>query len=293
MRFVRRIFAATALIAAATGLSACNQPAEDRAPEVRIGPATAAVVNNEPIFLIDVELEALNQGLIGRGENFTPEHPEFARILDQLIDQRLMAQEASARKLDEDEQARHRLSIARERILGNLLLESLVADEVTQAAIREMYNEQVALQQLGDEVRLAQIVLESEAEAKEVKAKLDAGEEFTTLAFQYSNDLRTRAEGGELGWVAVDRLDQDVIGEIGNTPEGTVSDPFETEDGWILLKLQDRRQQAPKTFEEMRPDIVKFMTLTQISGILQELRGEATIDVMDLPEASATADGAE
>jgi peptidyl-prolyl cis-trans isomerase C len=287
MAMTRGITTGLAALMAAVTLQACGGSEAPARPEVRIDPATAAVVNGEPIYIIDVELEALAQGLIERGENFEPTHPEFARVLDQLIDQTLMAQEAEARGLDQDEQARHRLEIARERILGNLLLESLVASEVTQGAIRDMYEEQVALQQLGDEVRLAQIVTETEAEANEVKAKLDAGEAFATLAFQYSTDLRTRAEGGELGWVAVDRLDPELVGEVGNTPVGNVSDPFETESGWVILKLNDRRQEAPKTFEEMRPDIVKFMTLTQISKILRDLRAEGQIEVMDLPDAVA------
>jgi len=285
---ISRMFAfALALSPAMTGLSACGGNEEAPRPEVRIDPATAAVVNGEAIYIIDVELEALAQGLIERGENFEPTHPEFARVLDQLIDQRLMAQEAEARSLDRDEQARHRLQIARERILGNLLLESLVADEVTSGAIRDMYEEQVSLQQLGDEVRLAQIVTETEAEAKEVAEKLASGEDFATLAFQYSSDLRTRAEGGELGWVAIDRLDPELVGEVGNTSVGDVSAPFETNSGWVILKLNDRRKEAPKTFEEMRPDIVKFMTLTQISKILRDLRAEGQIEIMPLPDRAS------
>ena len=265
------------LLAAVVG--ACSPESSER-NVVRIDPATAAIVNGEPIFVADVELEALSQGIIGRGESFRPDDPRFPRILDQLIDQRLLAQEAERRQLDRDDQARHRLEIARERILGNLLVESLVSSEVTEEAIRKMYGEQVALRQLGDEVRIARIVLETREEADAVAARLAAGEEFAALAFQVSRDLRTRAEGGELGWVEVDSLAEPYVGEIGNTPVGSVSAPFQTEDGWELLRVQERRKKAPETLEEMRPDIVRFMTLSEINNILRELRASAEIQRM-------------
>ena len=99
------------LLAAATAallwLGACGE-SDDPRGVVRIDPATAAVVNGDPVFISDVELEALAQGIIQRGDAFGPDHPDFGRILDQLIDQRLLAPEASRRGLDQDEQSPHR-----------------------------------------------------------------------------------------------------------------------------------------------------------------------------------------
>jgi peptidyl-prolyl cis-trans isomerase C len=64
---------------------------------------------------------------------------------------------------------------------------------------------------------------------------------------------------------------------IADTQEGEVSKPFQSEDGWHILKVKDRRTRAPKTRDEMRPEIVTFLTLNEISKILRELRTKATI----------------
>ena len=140
--FKRLRAAALPLLFAAA--SCGSEPAENQ-PPLQVDAASAAVVNGAPIFVEDVELEAAAQGVIAPGEAFEPSHPDYDTILDQLIDQKLMAQEALTRGLTKEPAAQRRLQTARERILGNILVESLVAGDVTEARIAEMYEEQVAL----------------------------------------------------------------------------------------------------------------------------------------------------
>ncbi len=283
----RSICAAAAGLIALAGCTDTVETAGD--PAIRVGSVVAALVNDEPVYVSDIELEAAAQGLIDAGDVFDETHPDYALVLDQLIDQRLLAQEALRRRLDRAETARHRLEAARERILGNLLVESLVASEVDETAIREMYAEQVRLQQLDDEVRIRHILVEEEATAQEVRRKIENGEDFSTLAFEYSIDRVTRIEGGELGYVSPNALNEPFAAIIGDTAVGSVSAPFQSERGWHVLKVEDRRQKAPLTLEEMRPEIVKFLTFAQISQILRRLRVEADID-RDVGTSSSVAD---
>ncbi|MEO0982649.1 MAG: peptidylprolyl isomerase [Pseudomonadota bacterium] len=276
---------------------ACGQSGDTaREPGFRVDSATAAVINGEPIFLSDIELEAAAQGLIDAGDPFPESHPEYQIVFDQLIDQKLLAQEALRRRLDRDDGARHRLEAARERILGNLLVENLVADQVDESAIREMYAEQVRLQQLDDEVRVRHILVDTEDVAGEVRGKIDDGEDFSALALEYSKDRVTRLDGGELGYVSPNTLEEPFASVIADTSVGETSEPFETERGWHILKVEDRRQRAPLTLEEMRPEIVTFLTFHQISRILKQLRAEADIrdggappPVLSVPEDAGPA----
>ena len=274
------------------GLSACNPEASTRAPSSVIDSATAAVVNGEAIYIRDVELEAVAQGMIEPGSDFGPSHPDFPQILEQLIDQRLLAQEAVRRGLDQEPEAARRLAAGRERLLGNILVESLVASEVTEDAIDRMYEEQVKLQQLDDEVRVRRIVVETEAEAAGILIELDAGRDFAEAALEHSTDIRTRLEGGDLGWVKPNELGDPDAAMIGDTVTGGISNVFRTEMGWTILKVDERRTTPPKTKAEMRPEIITFMTFTQISDILRELRFAAEIQQRDpveiLQEAEAS-----
>lgn len=268
---------ASAILIAVLGLSACDNQASTLVTARQVDAATAALVNDEPVYISDVELEAAAQGKIEPGDPFGPDHPDFQPILEQLVDQRLLAQEAVRRGLDLDPAARRRLEAGRERLLGNILVESLVAREVTESAIDEMYTQQVKLQQLEDEVRLRHILVKTEDEAKKVAASLKSGGDFTELAFKNSTDTRTRIDGGSIGWVGPNDMMDPFPQVIGDTKTGELSEPFESEQGWHILRVDERRTRPPKTKDEMRPDIITFLTFTQISDVLTELRDAAEI----------------
>jgi len=260
------------------GLTACSPSAEQSAVNLRVDTATAVSVNGEPVYVSDVELEAAAQGIIAPGEPFTAEHPEFQKVLDQLIDQRLMAQEARRLGLENGHDARRRLKAAEERIMGNILVESLVSRQVDEEAILRMYKEQVSLQQIDDEVRMRHILVSDEATAKKVIADLKSGGDFSALAFEYSTDKKTRLDGGELGFVSPNLLEDPFPSVIANTKVSDYSQPFSTDRGWHIIQIDERRQPAPKSLEQMRPEIVSFLTFTEISKILRSLRAAAVID---------------
>lgn len=261
-------------------LAACDQlKVENSQPaSAQLDGETAAVVNGDPIYSADIELEAVAAGIISPGEIFQDDHDQYQTILDQLIDQRLLAQEAVRRNLDLEEAARHRLAITRERILGNLLVESLVATEVTEEAIRQMYAEQVRLQQLDDEVRISLITVPDEDTATAVRSEFESGTEFSALAFKYSTDAITRIEGGDLGYINPAAQEEPFASTIANTVVGEISEAFQSETDWHVLKVEDRRQAAPKTLEQMRPDIVTFLTYAQINSTLRDLRLASSIE---------------
>lgn len=264
--------AALALLA-----TACGRPVEEE-PVIQVEAATAVSVNGDPIYVSEVELEAVARGLISPGQEFGPGDENYDLVLDQLIDQKLMAQEALARGLDKGPTAERRLEVARERILGNLLVESLVASEVNEDSIEAMYKEQVALQQEDDEVSIAHILVETEAEARAIYQQIEEGATFESLVVANSLDSTTRMENGDLGYVSPNNLADPFPVVIANTKVGEVSEPFLSADGWHILKVKDRRTSPPKTRAEMRPEIVTFLTLNQVSKILRRLRTEAKIE---------------
>lgn len=266
------------LAALCLSLAGCGQNALRQDDRAEVEQTVAATVNGEPVFVEDVELEAVARGLISAGTEFGPQDDAYTLVLDQLIDQKLMAQEAEKLGLDRDPVGRRRLEMARERILGNLLVESLVSVKVTEEAIDRMYSEQVRLQQANDRVRVAHILTETEDAARALFQQIEGGATFESLVFNNSIDTRTRMENGDLGWLSPNEQAEPFPVVIANTPVGEVSPPFQTDQGWHILKVKDRRTDPPQTREEMRPEIATFLTLNEVSRILRRLRTEATIE---------------
>lgn len=263
---------------AGLSLSACGgSESTPLRPTLGTDAPVAATVNNEPIFVSDVEVEAVARGLVSAGEVFQKDNPQYKLVLDQLIDQKLIAQEALARGLDMDAASQRRLMMARERILGNLLFENLVAGEVTEARIDEIYAKQLEFLQSDDEVSIAHILLETEAEARAIHERIVAGESFDALVISHSRDAASRLLNGSLGWVSPNAEPDPIPQIIATTEAGDVAAPYQTEAGWHVLKVKDRRSPRPKTRDEMRPQIVTFLTLREIDRIVRGLRTRATI----------------
>ena len=191
------------LLAVALSLAACGKGGgAEHAPER--GDKAVARVNGETVWSSDVKREAVAQSLIGEGEPLDASSDLFRRVLDEVVDQKLLAAEALKRKLDKDPLAQRRLAAARERILGDMLVEGVVSDAVNDNAIRGLYQEQLKLAKRSEEIHARQIVLATAADAEAVKKLLASGASFQALAMERSHDAATRFNGGDLGYFTVD-----------------------------------------------------------------------------------------
>ena len=241
-----------------------------------------ARVDGTMIRRSDVEREALAQLDDAAATPPAPGSEDFERVLEELIDQRLLALEARRRDLHQSEEARRRLALAEERILGNVLVETALADAVTDETIQRIYEEQIRLIPLGEEVRARHILVQTREEAVAIKALLDAGRDFAELAVAMSEDQATRLEGGDLGYFSREGI-LPAFGAVAfATPEGGVSDPFQSEFGWHILMVVDRRRQPPPSLEALRPNIIRFYTFDQLEALIEGLRLEAEIERADL-----------
>ncbi|MCC5995993.1 MAG: peptidylprolyl isomerase [Oceanicaulis sp.] len=248
----------------ASGLRFLETPAQTAAPAARVGDSV--------ITVDDVRREARVRELSDDPGALGPDDPAFREALEALIDQRLLALEAARRGLHASPEARRRLAAAEERILGNVLVETAVADAVTDEAVRRVYEEQTRLAPPEQEVRARHILVDSREAARELLRELEDGADFAALARQYSQDPATRLEGGDLGYFTRAGILPEFARVAFAASPGEVSEPFETEAGWHVLTVIDRRAQPRPGLEAMRPSIVRFLTLQRIDGLLDDIR---------------------
>jgi peptidyl-prolyl cis-trans isomerase C len=268
-----------AALAVAVALSACGkQGGGERPPQP--GDQAAATVDGRTVWASDVKREAVAQGLIGEGEPLDVSSDLFRQVLDEVIDQKLLAAEALKRKLDKDPLAQRRLAAARERILGDMLVESVVSDAVNDNAVRGLYQEQLKLAKRSEEIHARQIVLATQAEGEAVRKLLAAGASFEALAMERSSDPATRFNGGDLGYFTTDVMPEAYEGALKSAKVGEIVGPFQIETGWALVKVEDRREEQPITLEAARPQIVRFLTYDQIRDLLEKLRSKARLTTL-------------
>lgn len=267
------------LLAAALGLAACDRGGGGDKPPER-GDQAVAKVDGKTVWASDVKREAVAQGLIGAGEPLDATSELFRRVLDEVVDQKLLAAEALKRKLDKDPVAQRRLAAARERILGDMLVESVVADAVNDKAIAGLYQEQLKLARRSEEIRARQIVVGTIPEADQIRKLLASGASFEALAMERSADAATRFNGGDLGYFTTDVMPEAYAAALNGAQKGQVVGPFQVESGWAILRVEDRREEQPIGLDEARPQIVRFLTYDQIRDLLEKLRGRSKVEVL-------------
>jgi len=266
-----------ALLTAALLTAACSRGGDNRPPEQ--GDQVVATVQDETIWASDVKREAVAQGLIGEDEALDTTSDLFRRVLDEVIDQKLLAGEAQRRRLDSSPLAQRRLEATRERILGDMLVESVVNKAVSDQAVQTLYNEQLRLAKTSEEIRVRLILSRTKPEADAVIGILGQGAGFEAVAAERSIDEATRFSGGDLGYSTLDVMPQAYADALRDKPAGSTVGPFQTEGGWAVLRVEDRRKENPPTLEQARPQIVRYLTYEGVRQLLEQLRGKAKVDV--------------
>lgn len=244
------------------------------------GDEVVAKVNGTQIFATDVNLFAQEQGLIDEGERLPPSDARYRGLLDELIDQRLLALDADAITLGQEREAKIRLAAARERILGNLRVERHLRDAVNETSIRRMYEEQSKLAARGDEVRARHILVEEKDQADKLLKQIKDGGDFAALARTHSIDTGSAEQGGNLGYFTQDMLNGRFTRPVFEAAKGDLIGPVKSEFGWHIAEVLDRRPAPQLTFEMLRPKIVNFMTFDAIQDLLTDLRNAGDVEVL-------------
>jgi parvulin-like peptidyl-prolyl isomerase len=101
-----------------------------------------------------------------------------------------------------------------------------------------------------EQVRMRQILVGTEDEARSVLERLDGGEDFGELARELSLDEATKEEGGEKGWVARDELDLSYAVKVFDLEVGTVSQPIPGPGGYFIFEEEEREAEREVTDEQ-------------------------------------------
>ncbi len=239
-----------------------------------------ASVDGQTVWASDVKREAVNQNLIGEGEPLDVSSDLFRQMLDEVIDEKLLAAEAIKRKVDHDPMAQRKLAAAKDQILGNMLLQSVVDKAVTDQAVQTLYQEQLKRSKLTDEIHARQIVVASPADAETIKKQLATGASFEALAMERSIDPATRFNGGDLGYFTTDVMPEPYEAALKDAKAGQVLGPVKLDNGFAVLKVEDRRQEQPIALEQARPQIVRFLTYDEVRDLLKRLRDQSKVKLL-------------
>ena len=140
-------------------------------------------------------------------------------------------------------------------------------------------------------IKPSEIRTEAQTEAliNKIHDRIEAGEDFATLAKTYSEDPGSALNGGDLNWVNPNSLVPEFRAAMSDTPQGVLSKPFKTQYGWHVLEVlgrratdstsQAREQQAMNALRNRKYD-------EELQSWLRQIRDEAYVEIK-LPGANS------
>lgn len=153
---------------------------------------------------------------------------------------------------------------------------------ITDEQIAQYFEENKETFATQEKVRASHILVETEEQAKEVKEKLTHGEDFASLATQYSTDEGSKTQGGDLGFFARGEMVKEFEETAFSLEIGQVSDPVKTEFGYHIIKVVEK-QEAKEATLDANKDAIKNLLLeekmtTEYEPWLQERMPEYNVE---------------
>jgi peptidyl-prolyl cis-trans isomerase C len=206
---------------------------------------------------------------------FAASPKRLTMVLNNLLVQKTLAQEARDTGVDRDPEIARRLALEIDRFLGQAMLGKIERDAAAEfdakqaeftGKARETYLLNKDKYRTQEQISASHILFDPTrhggsdgalALARQTRARLLAGEDFAKLASELSDDPNAKTDAGQLGFFAPKQMDNAFAkAAFALAKVGDLSEPVESSYGWHIIRLDGRRPSRPLTFDEASKQIM-------------------------------------
>ena len=233
-----------------------------------------ASVNGENIYASDMSAA---QAQLPAEYQQIPASVLFGLLMDSLIDTKLSVAQARREGFDKKAEVVRRMTRIQDQILQRAYLEEKIEEGMTEEAIKRAYEKFVGKSTDGEEVRASHILVETEAQAKELITELAGGAGFFELAKSKSIGP-TADKGGDLGFFKREGMVAEFADVAFSLKDGeTTQTPVRSQYGWHVIRVVERRKARPPMFEEVEGEVRNALTRDIGIEAMKLLRADAEI----------------
>ncbi len=219
-------------------------------------------------------------------------------VMDELVNETLLYQEALRQGIDRDPKIRKMMvnTLLKKDVYGTLDPDSIGEDE-----LRAYFDEHKEDFVVPEKVQIKRILIkitdsrpreEARTLAEDLRGQIaDNPTSFKSLAQENSQGPYAR-RGGDLGFVGrkgKPGIDQLLIDAAFELEKGDISDVIETEDGFNVLYVPNRRERVERTFEQMRGSVLRKVKSDRYNELYDEyvgrLMADSTVEIDDVAVA--------
>ena len=258
-------------------LSACNSKTGNTLAAGDI----AATVNGTAISKNSVDEIVGQRAAMGQPDNAETRNA----VINQLAMQLLVSQEAVKKNLDKTPEVSDQIELTRQSILANAFVQDYTKNNPVSDDMLKAEYDKVKAQMSGTEYKARHILVDNEALAKTIIAKLKKNPKlFDSLARQYSKDPGSKANGGELGWFDPRGMVPEFGTAVAKLAKGKFTlEPVKTQFGYHVIMLEDTRTKQVPPFEQVKPQLAKQVQQQNLKKLVDDMMAKAKIAITDAP----------
>jgi peptidyl-prolyl cis-trans isomerase C len=211
-----------------------------------------------------------------------PVNQVFTQLVQQLVDGELLVKAGRADDLESDPEVQAQIEEFTRVAIQQTYMNRLITEGLKEDDLRAAYDETIANTEGPLEVHAQHILLESEEDGYDIIKALEGGADFGDLARERSQGP-SAPRGGDLGYFTRSQM----VGPFSSAafaiePGDIGPDPVQTDFGWHVIKVLDKRRQPAPTFEESLPTLEQQLTRELIAAHMADLRSKAEITMFNL-----------
>jgi peptidyl-prolyl cis-trans isomerase C len=271
-------------VAFALAMSAASLRAEE-------GPAGA----EDPVLAVVNGTEVRRSEVVESARSLPPEYQAqldqiLPALVERYVDLKLLGDRAEASGLNDDAEVKETVAKLQEDVIREVYLRRYLKERVTEEALQARYQDFLKNNPPQPEIHARHILVPTKEEAQKAIEAISSGKEFSAVAAELSKGGSAQ-RGGDLGYF----LKSDMVPEFAEAafamqPGEISKEPVETQLGWHVIKVEDRRDRQPPSFEEVKPTLEGEAQQEIVTALLKELREGAQIEIKTPPAAAAPAE---
>lgn len=258
-------------------LSGPDAVAQNQISEGTVATVDGIAITYNDVSLVEDELMAVYGQL--------PEEQRFQTLVGYMVNRILASEAAKKAGLENDADVAKIKAFMERKALQDVYIAKMLMERVREEDVTAYYDKEIKNGPVEEEVRARHILLDNREAADAVVADLENGADFAALAKERSKGP-SGPSGGDLGYFSKQSMVPAFSDAAFKLAAGETSPPVQTQFGWHVIRVEDRRNRPVPPFDQVRDQIYQLLISEAQRDIYDEMRAKASVDLVDMPGVS-------